>query len=762
MNATAKRAEEILTEKRYSFDEVAELLPHALFEIGGEGNFSFINQAGNELLGYSQADIENGLHILDVICKEDYNKLKNRSRNAISGMKNGITEYIIQRKDGSRCPVIACGLPIGQNDIALGIRIIAIDISEQKRNEETLRRSAEKFGDIFKTVPEGIIYLRKGGQIIEINRAFEQIARINREEVIGENIIALAKKLLPSGEKRRTLPVIMKIIKGQNTAPFELNCHRKTLEVNAAYNRNLKRITAVIRDVTDRKRAVNDLRRSEEKFRTLVSSTEDIIFTQDLGFRYTNVYGRWFQHNNVPRELFLGRTVQEVVGEKEAKIHLDNIHKVLKGRNTVYEWTLALEEMQYHFQTSLSCLNDLEGNVTGVVGVSRDITKERYLEDELAQAQKLEAIGHLAGGIAHDFNNILTVIQGNAELMMLDSQETDPNYPFYKQIFDSAERAARLTRQLLLYSRRHDLVVETVDINETIRHVLKMLDRLIGEEISIQTEFDEELWTTRADPGQIEQVIINLSVNARDAMPNGGSLWFKTENIALDEKKASNIPAARPGKYIRITVKDTGLGIKKELMTKIFNPFFSTKEPGEGTGMGLSVVHGIIKKHKGWINVSSELDIGTTFYIYLLANFETNLVEEKNSESSGGIRGQGECIMVIEDDRNLLEYIATTLEDNGYKVYPCGDVNKACEIFGKHGKDLQVLLCDVILPKMKGDELADQLKALNKDLNIILSSGYPADRINIPTIKDKGYYFLQKPYKQIQLLTMLKEIIHDK
>lgn len=387
--------------------------------------------------------------------------------------------------------------------------------------------------------------------------------------------------------------------------------------------------------------------------------------------------------------------------------------------------------------------------------------EKEKIQAQLLQAQKMEAIGTLAGGVAHDFNNLLTTIQGYIDLTMMEVDEMDPLYGDLKQIRLAAMRAADLTRQLLLFSRKQPMEFTPLNINSTVDDLLKMLDRLIGEDITINIDLEPDSWTVRADAGNIEQVIMNLAVNARDAMPEGGKLTIKTENVTLNEEHSKVIPEARPGKFVCLSVEDTGVGMDKETIQHIFEPFFSTKEAGKGTGLGLSVVYGIVKQHEGWINVYSEPGRSSTFKVYLPA-FSIKVEEEtKETISLRELQGSGKRILLVEDEEGVRGFATRVLRENGYVVFEAVDAREALDIFEKEKGNFHLVFSDVVLPDKSGLELVDQLLSRKPEFRILLSSGYVDQKSQWSAIRERGFQFIQKPYNLPDLLRAIREAVEQ-
>jgi PAS domain S-box-containing protein len=431
------------------------------------------------------------------------------------------------------------------------------------------------------------------------------------------------------------------------------------------------------------------------------------------------------------------------------------------------EVTLDVSEKERVYDVRISPLTDWRERVVSRIAVLRDITEHRQaerqtaaLQAQLLQARKMEAIGTLAGGIAHDFNNLLTAIQGNATLAKNTLDHSSPVYEDLQEIELACMRATRLTRQLLLFSRKQPIQPIALQLNATILELAEMLERLIGEDITIYVHLAPDAWMVQADKGSIEQVIINLAVNARDAMPQGGEIILKTENVVLDEVYRQSAPEARPGQFVRLVVTDTGMGMSQEVIEHLFEPFFSTKDVGRGTGLGLAVVYGIVQQHDGWIQVYSEVGQGSTFTVHLPVACETSAEEPPVREIPvHELQGQGERILLVEDEASVREFAARVLSQNGYEVLTAADVQEAIEALEQADWSFDLVFSDVVLPDKSGIELADQILAHNPSPSILLSSGYPRQRSQWDTIHTRGLTFLQKPYTLAELLGAIREAL---
>jgi PAS domain S-box-containing protein len=385
-----------------------------------------------------------------------------------------------------------------------------------------------------------------------------------------------------------------------------------------------------------------------------------------------------------------------------------------------------------------------EGQYTGAIAMLTDITERKRLEEQFRQAQKMEAVGRLAGGVAHDFNNLLMVINGHCDLLLKKLDARDPMHGQLTAVRKAGQRATALTQQLLAFSRKQITQPRVLDLNQVVGDVENMLRRLIGEDIALVTVLSPELGRVRTDPGHISQALMNLAVNSRDAMPKGGRLMIETANIDLDETYAREHPAVNPGPYVQLTVSDSGTGMDAETQAHLFEPFFTTKKTGEGTGLGLSTVHGIVEQAGGFIWVYSELAKGTTFKIYLPRVEEAVEVEDVAEPAAGTLQGT-ETILVVEDQPELRKLARMVLEDHGYKVLAADNARDALFLSERHAGPIHLMLTDVVMPGMNGRELADRLKPLRPEMKVVYMSGYTANAIVEHGVLEPGIEYLQKP-----------------
>ncbi|MBW2443631.1 MAG: PAS domain S-box protein [Deltaproteobacteria bacterium] len=521
--------------------------------------------------------------------------------------------------------------------------------------------------------------------------------------------------------------------------------------------------------VNKRKAADDALRESEEKYRTILESIEEGCFETDLDGNLT------FFSN--PFSKIIGYSRNELLGANTATYTAPDTAAGMAGitrqlretgipQNVTDYDVIRKDGTSVSLELSVSLLKDQDGLPLGYRGVLRDVSErkktdeeKRKLEAQLQQAQKMESIGTLAGGIAHDFNNILMGIQGNASLMLLKIESDHPNYEKIKNIEQYVQNGTELTKQLLGFARRGKYLIRATDLNEIIDKSSALFART-KKEISVHTDLAEDLWTAEVDRGQIEQVLLNLYVNAWQAMSNGGDLFLQTENVVLDRSYVKPYKV-EPGRYVKITVSDTGVGIDKETQERIFEPFFTTKEMGRGTGLGLASVYGIIKSHGGYINVYSEKERGTVFTIYLPASEKAVAVEKAESGAAPIVKGSG-TILLIDDEQMILDVGIELLEELGYTVVSAMSGQEAIDIFEKDRNEIDLIIMDMIMPGMGGGETFDRLKEIDSDIKVLLSSGYSINGQATNILRRGCDGFIQKPFNMNQLAEKVQQILLSK
>jgi PAS domain S-box-containing protein len=520
--------------------------------------------------------------------------------------------------------------------------------------------------------------------------------------------------------------------------------------------------------VNKRKAADDALRESEEKYRTILESIEEGCFETDIHGNLTFFSNPFLKILGYSREELMGADTDKYTSPDTAakmKRITERLRETGKPENVADYDIVRKDGNNLSLELSVSLLKDQEGLPVGYRGVLRDVSerkkseKEKHkLESQLQQAQKMESIGTLAGGIAHDFNNILMGIQGNASLMLLKIESDHPNYEKIKNIEKYVQNGTELTKQLLGFARRGKYLIRATDLNEIIDKSSGLFART-KKEIRVHTELADNLWAAEVDRGQIEQVLLNLYVNAWQAMSQGGDLYLQTENVILDRSYVKPYKV-EPGRYVKISVSDSGVGIDRETQERIFEPFFTTKEMGRGTGLGLASVYGIVKSHGGYINVYSEKERGTVFTIYLPAS-EKEIVREKDSVAAPIIRGSG-TILLIDDEKMILDVGIELLDELGYEVISAMSGNEAIEVFKNDRDRIDLIIMDMIMPGMGGGETFDRLKEIDPDIKVLLSSGYSINGQATKILRRGCDGFIQKPFNMNQLAEKVQEILVDR
>ncbi len=508
-----------------------------------------------------------------------------------------------------------------------------------------------------------------------------------------------------------------------------------------------------------RKKAEEALRSSEEHFRLVVENAPDAIFVQtEYLFTYLNPAAvRCFGAESADQ--LLGQPVMDRFEPRFHDLVRERIRQLNDEKTAVpmlKQTYLKMDGSPFHVEVAAVPIH-WQGQ-DGALVFFRDVTEREALEEQFRQAQKLVSVGRLAGGVAHDFNNILTTIMGTAEFMLGDVPADDPLRDDIQEIKAAGERATSLTRQLLAFSRKQVLQLEVINLNDTIQNMTKMLRRMIPEDIEVQTALAEDLDQVEADEGQIEQVIMNLAINARDAMPAGGRMSIETANVDLDETYAQSHVSVRPGSFVMLSVSDTGMGMSKEVQEQVFEPFFTTKDQGKGTGLGLSTVYGIVKQSNGSIWVYSEPDKGTTIKIYL-PRVETSRPQAMSREKDVPDLTGTETVLVVEDDAQVRSLAVKSLKGYGYTVLTAGNGAEALKVAGQSPDPIHLVLTDVIMPGMNGQEMAEQLKAARPEMQVLYMSGYTDNAIVHHGVLDPGVAFIGKPFTPAALGRKVREVL---
>jgi PAS domain S-box-containing protein len=644
----------------------------------------------------------------------------------------------------------------------------ALDNLERERQrrlaEEMLRESEERHRALVRTALDGIWWLDMQGRLVRVNDAYCRMSGYSESE-----LLTMSLPDLEALETSDDVAANIRKIVTKGSALFESRHRRKDgstydIEVSAQYLPDAGgRIVAFMRDITERKRMEDTLRNSEERYRTIFNHSPLGVMHFDSKGIIRDFNDKFAEIMGAPREEILRFNMLQRLNDQAM---LKAVRDALDGKSGYYEGDYLsvtggkITPMRAFYQL----MTGDAGKFLGAVGLFEDITERKKAEEakdrmeaQLNQAQKMESVGRLAGGVAHDFNNMLSIILGHAE-MVLD--EIGPGDPFYHDVMEmknAAQRSADLTRQLLAFARKQAISPKILDLNETASGILKMLRRLIGEDINLVWMPGLDVWPVKIDPSQIDQILANLAVNARDAIGGVGAMTIETANVELNETSCQTHKGLSPGNYVLLAVSDTGAGMDRETVDHIFEPFFTTKEMGKGTGLGLATVYGIVKQNNGFINVYSEPNQGTTIKIYL-PRAGVRIDEKPALAGKKNLTGT-ETVLLVEDEESILSLGKTILERRGYLVLAAHRPDEALRIAESHPGPIHLLITDVVMPGMNGRDLRDKLKALKRGFQCIFMSGYTADVIAHHGVLDEGIDFLQKPFSVKTLAEKVREVL---
>ena len=635
-----------------------------------------------------------------------------------------------------------------------------------KLAEEELRISEDKFSKAFHMNPDAILITRLvDGMIVMVNEGFMQIFGATEEEVIGKTALELNIWVNPEDRNR----VIQGVKADGKVNNFEFGFCTRGGDVRSGLMSasiitldGVDHILSITRDLTEHKQ----LEEKNLRLAVIVESSDDAIIGKTLDGTITT----W---NNGAEKIYgykeheaIGKPITSLVPHDREDEILGFLEEIKSGKSVKNFETVRRNQDgdTIHVSLTISPIIDKEGDIVGASTIVRDISdrvkeaqEKQALQEQLLQSQKMEAVGTLAGGIAHDFNNLLQIVLGYSEVILLRKKEGESDYVDIQKIYQAGRRGADLINSLLTFSRKVETQYVPMDLNQEIATVRDLLFNTIAKTITIDLHLSENLASIQADRSQIGQVLMNLGVNARDAMPDGGTLRIETTNIQLDEEYCITHPEAKPESYVLLTVSDTGLGMDKETLSHIFEPFFTTKEQGKGTGLGLATVYGIVKNHGGYINCNSEIGHGTTFNIYLPTIQTDQILETSPIETT--IPGGTETILLVEDDGVIRELCAELLTGVGYKVFSAGNGKEALEIYQMEKHKISLILLDLIMPVMDGWQCLAKILRIDPKAKVIIASGYIASGLAKGMQAKGARGFVQKPFETNQLLTTIREVL---
>jgi PAS domain S-box-containing protein len=660
---------------------------------------------------------------------------------AVEAMRAGAQDYLMKDNLAKLAPTIARELAEAEHRRA------------RREAERNLKASEVRLRAIVETASDAIVIIDEESNLLYFNPSTETVFGYTAGELEGQKLTLLMPEYLRDLHSAGIKAYLETGVKHLNWESMEFPGRHKDgrliplgVSFSEFQTNGSRNFTGIIRDISARKEAELELLQSNERYRDLVENAHDIIYSHDLEGNYISINRAVELITGYTREEALRMNINQIVAPEHLEMAREMITHKLEGiEGTAYELDIVAKDGRKVTVEVNTKLVVHDGIPVGVQGIARDITRRKMLEDQLLQSQKLESVGRLAGGIAHDFNNMLTAINGYSDLVLRQLDPDDPMRQNIEEIKKAGERSAELTHQLLAFSRRQILQPEYIDLNETITETSSMLKRLIGEDIELATVLKPQVGSIKVDPGQLSQIIMNLVVNARDAMPDGGKLTIATSNVFLDPDYARSHLGILPGAYVMLSVSDTGIGMTPDQQEQIFEPFYTTKEVGKGTGLGLSTVYGIVKQSGGNILVYSEVGHGTTFKIYLPRVVQPDEAGEFQ-ESSPKLALGTETILLVEDEDLVRSLSRQVLESCGYTVIEAVDGIEALETLEKSETRIDLLITDVVMPRMGGPELAEKLLEKIPNLPILFASGYTDDAIVRHGVLQTNVNFIQKPF----------------
>lgn len=757
-----KRAEQSLQETQDTLQTIFDTSAAAIFLVNAEGRITLANRRMADLFGLSTDELPGTLY-MDLVHPEQRLIGLSRMRSLIKGE---IEQVSLERRyltsDGREFLGHLSGRRLLRGDGSLvGLVGIITDISDRRRAEEALKESEERYRTLFERAGDGIIIVdvqgENAGNIVSANRIAAEMHGYDIDEFLKLRM----SDLDTPAEALRMAELFTRVVEGE-TLKTEHH-HRKKdgsiipieLSIGLVEMRGHKYSLSINRDVSERKKA-------EAERALLATAVEQAVESVEI----TDVQGS-IVYVNPAFERTTGYSRSEIEGKKPGILaggeHEESMYRSMwQTISSGKTWTGNLVNKKkdgtlFDEEVTISPVKDESGDILNYVAVKRDVTNEVLLQRQLLEAQKMEAVGTLAGGIAHDFNNLLQVINGFAEVALFDIEEDQPGWMELREIRRAARSAAELTQGLLTFSRKAESKLRPVDLNQELRNVEKILARTLPKIIEISMDLAEPVDAVNADPAQLQQVIINLAVNARDAMPNGGRLSIETRNVELDEDYCKSHLETMPGGYVVLSISDTGTGMDGQTRRHIFDPFFTTKETGKGTGLGLSIAFGIVKSHGGNILCYSEPGQGTTFKIYLpVSRLE---IDDREVTELRTLVGGTETILLVDDEESVRTLAVRLLRKFGYSVLTAVNGKEALDVFSDMRDEIDLIVLDLIMPVMDGSDCLCELLKIGPEVKVIIASGYAPNGHIGTALKDGAKAFVRKPYESKQLLEVIRKAL---
>lgn len=771
-------------------ENIIDTMSDSLILLDPTGNIVKMNQATLDLLGYQDNELKG--KPVGVLIEDKHEKRKNALFEEVLKGKDMIDyELTFKSKQGKRIPIIFSSSAIkGESGTLIGMICISRDISEWKRMEQELKDSEEKFKMLFEFAPDGYYLSDLKGRFIDGNRAAESLIAYKKEELIGKSFLKL--KILPAKQIPKAAALLAKNTLDQSTGPDEFTLNRKDgTQIDVEIStfpikiKNKSVVLGLARDITRRKQAEKELNAYKEHLEELVGERTDKLKEINKQLQYekekyqtlteninVGIYrhmagedGTFFEVNPAIIKMFSYDHKEDFLATRISRHYHNPEDKKRFNRKMAKYGFVKNEELQLKrkdgivFMGAISAVavKDSRGNVIYYDGIIEDITLRKRLEEQLMQSQKIEAVNRLTGGIAHEFNNMLTSIIGYAELSQMDLGPDNPVDEYLDGILRTSEHAKNFISQLMDFSRKAMIEPKIINLNSILTDFQTLIQKVIGENILWDFIPGENLGNVEVDPRQIEQIIINLAANSRDAMPSGGRLTIMTENKEVDETLINQYPYMKKGSYVLLTVSDTGCGMNSEELSHIFEPFFSSKKSG-GVGLGLSAVYGIVKQSNGFINIDSTPNRGTMVTVYLPRVDKPVETIEKKRETVQLPSGK-ETILVVEDEEKVRKIVVKVLSNCGYNILTARDGEEAFALWQENKHRVDLLLTDIVLPGISGLQLSQKLLTSKPNLKVIYMSGYSDEVLSQYGNLDKEVSFIQKPFTSAKLAGKIRDVL---
>ncbi|MCG6981233.1 MAG: PAS domain S-box protein [Deltaproteobacteria bacterium] len=761
-----RRIEEELQKSEERYKNILENIEEGYFEVDLAGNFTFANDALCRIAGYDRDELI-GMNNRDYTTPETAKRMyRVFSKTYQTGEPAKILDYDIFRKDGTtRTLELSASLMKDSTGKPAGFRGVVRDVTERKQAEEALRESEERYRSLFQNNHAVMLLVDpETADIVDANPAACSFYGWSHKELTSKKIFhinTLTEEQIfqeierAKPEQSQHFLFRHRLARGE---VVDVEVFSGPIILNGK-----KLLYSIVHDITERKQAIEALRDSEEKYRTVLEANPDPVVVYDIEGKvvyfnpaFTRVFG-WSLGER------LGKTMDLFVPEEnwpETKIM---IQRVLTG-----ESFSGIESSRYTKEGKIipvsisgAVLRDMDGKPVGSVINLRDISERKNLESQLLHAQKMEAVGTLAGGIAHDFNNLLQAIQGYTELLLMRKKEGEPGCRELQEVIRASKRGAELTQQLLTFSRKVESKRKPLDLNQEVAELRQLLERTFPRMIELEFILDPNIRMINADSAQLKQVIMNLAVNAKDAMPEGGKLVIETQNMTLDQEFCKKYAEVKPGEYVLLSMADTGHGMEKETLEHIFDPFYTTKEVGKGTGLGLAIVYGIIKNHEGYVMCYSRPGSGASFRLYLPALEAASEREEiaESQESKSSAMGGNETILLVDDEEFIRELGVDVLGQAGYTVLTASNGEQALEVYRRERERIALVILDLIMPGMGGSKCLEELLKITPRARVLIASGYSPDASTKGALEAGAAAFINKPYDNKQLLELVRKIL---